>query len=409
MGGASNSPISIIQLPVSGVDNSTNPLSLQRYYYKANLVILVTNTVLTNVIKSTPWVTTNVITTVMLKQGGSSSASMFDASPLIVSFTNNLPNNTNPAQNVNYTNFVNMTNTWLSWFGANNWLSTNATFFDSRQNQTNLVTQIDVGKFGSWIATNTNCLAKWNAANPFNGVVYVADTRTTNGMYMDCVRLTNGQFIPTVGASNVLTGSGTNTTTNNAYPIAGLSVATMNPLYIAGYYNCPSTNVGTTNTVGTVPCSVICDALTILSPSWQDGNSWAEVTSSTLPTASSDTVNTAIIAGNVPSTGTTATTYSGGVHNLTRLLEAWSGYTLTLNTSIINLYPSQQATVQFQQPSAYYSAPTRQFSFDLNFMSSTNLPPGTPAVNRMIRATWSTPPPDNVAYVPSPTLSFVPQ
>lgn len=403
MGAATNTPAAIIQLP-TGTEltspSATNALSLQRYYFKADLVILVTNT--------TP---TNVAVSVTFK------SSMFD-SGTTVSYTNySYAASTNAATS----NGIYVMNTnWAWWFGSTNslgagsgWLTTNATFFDSRQNQTNLVTQIDVGKFGTWIATNTNCLAKWNSSSPFNGVVYVADLRTTNSLYMDCVRLTNGQYIPTIGASNVLTGVGTNTTTNSAYAIPGLSVGTINPLYIAGLYNCPSNiNVGATNTSGTSPCSVICDAITILSPNWADGNSWAEVSGGSVPTASSsDTVNTAIIAGNVPSTGSSNTQFSGGVHNLTRLLENWGSSSLWLNTSIINLYPSAQATVQFLGPSTYYSAPTRHFSFDLNFTSSAGLPPGTPQVNRLIRADWFNPPPGptGITNNPSPTLSFVPQ
>jgi hypothetical protein len=365
LGAATNSPAVIIQLPGAS-DGSTNPLSLQRYYYKADLVILVTNTAVNN-----------VATTVMVKN------TMFDAAPVMYSFTNNLPTNT-----------ASWTNMWTNWnnFGASYWLSTNSTFWDARQGQTNHVTQIDISKFGTWIATNTNIWTKWNATTPFNGIIYVADMRNTNGAagsYMNCVRLTNGATIPNTVASG-------NATYLNTF--SGLSVATINPLYIQGFYNSNDA----------AHCSVACDALTILSPNWTDAASFTEKTSGTVPSGTSDTVNTAIIAGNVPSTGSAVTQYSGGVHNLTRLLEQWSGSTLTLNTSIINLYPSAQATAQFQQPSTYYSAPTRNFTFDVNFTTSTGLPPGTPQVNRMIRSTWSAPAPGSTNS-PSPTLSFVPR
>src|ERR1700722_9277848 len=394
MGAATNSPIAIIQLPNSA-DSATNPLSLQRYYYKADLVILETN--ITTTFSGTNY--SNVLTSVIFKNP------MFDGSPLIFNYTNNLPTNTGAL----YTNWVRMNTNW-AWWGVSNWLTTNATFYDARQAMTNRVTQIDVAKFGSWIATNTNAIAKWNSTTPFNGIVYMANLCNTNTMYMNAVRLTNGQVIPTIGASNLVGGLGS----NYAYTIPGFSVGTLNPLYISGLYNCPSTsvNVSSTNTTGCQPCSVVCDALTILSPNWTDGNSWAEATSgsSAMPTASTaDTVNCAIIAGNVPSTGSSATQFSGGVHNLTRLLEDWGSSTLWLNTSIINLYGSAYATKQFQSPGIYYDAPTRKFSFDLNYTRSTGLPPGTPQVNRMIRATWWSPPPNNITHNPSPTLEFVPQ
>ncbi len=325
-----------------------------------------------------------VATTVILKN------TMFDTG-ISYSITNNTPTNTT---------------TWTNWVqaGFNYWLSTNTSFWDDRQRQTNRVTQIDVGKFGTWIATNTNCIAKWNSTTPFNGIIYIADLRTTNAQFMDCVRLTNGQTIPVVGATNIA-GS-----TSYSYNIPGLTVATINPLYICGNYNCPTADLATTNTGGTAPCSVISDALTILSPNWQDGNSWLSGGSYSIPTAAAnDTVNAAIITGNVPSTGSAASQFSGGVHNLTRLLENWGSSTLWLNTSIINLYPSAQATMQFVAPGTYYDAPTRKFYFNTNYSISTGLPPGTPQIDRMIRADWFTPPPNTVTSNDSPSLSFVPQ
>jgi len=46
-----------------------------------------------------------------------------------------------------------------------------------------------------------------------------------------------------------------------------------------------------------------------------------------------------------------------------------------MNTSIVNFFDSLKATNQFINPGTYYSAPSRQFSFDNNFTNSTKLPP----------------------------------
>src|SRR5579863_1830985 len=152
-----------------------------------------------------------------------------------------------------------------------------------------------------------------------------------------------------------------------------------------GLYNCPGlTNVSATNTIGCRPCSVICDALTILSQNWQSGGTgtgydstnYSAASYTLRPASANDTVNTAIMTGNVLTTDTSATGFSGGVHNLTRLLEDWGSSALWLNSSIICLYTSAQATAQFQMPTHYYAAPTRHFSFDLNYQTSTGLPPG---------------------------------
>ena len=54
--------------------------------------------------------------------------------------------------------------------------------------------------------------------------------------------------------------------------------------------------------------------------------------------------------------------------------------TLTLNTSIVNFFNSVMATSQFRAPGGYYYAPTRQFSFDQNYLQYDKQPPGTPLV-----------------------------
>jgi len=177
---------------------------------------------------------------------------------------------------------------------------------------------------------------------------------------------------------------------------SGFTVATPNPLYVWGnYYNCPNTGfAGTSNTTTAYPASLVSDALTILSGNWVDSASNQSMGSSGggVRTATSTTVNAAIITGVVYSTGSGLTQYSGGVQNLPRLLEDWGNggpVTLTLNTSIVNLFNSVRATHQFQAPGAYYYAPTRQFSFDLNYLNYTKQPPGTPQLGFVARCKWA--------------------
>jgi len=102
------------------------------------------------------------------------------------------------------------------------------------------------------------------------------------------------------------------------------------------------------------------------------------------------------VTGAEPSTGTSATTFSGGVQNLTRFLEDWSNVTLTMNTSIVNLYNSQIATNQFQMPGAYYNPPTRHWGFDTTYYNPNKQPPGVPCALVPIRFNWQTPPPGSI-------------
>ena len=177
-------------------------------------------------------------------------------------------------------------------------------------------------------------------------------------------------------------------------PSRGLSVATPNPLYTKGHYNQPSDAagyLGGTNTSNTKPASLVSDAYTLLSASFADS---ASAGSYSTRVAADTTVVAAIVTGNVLS----GTTYSGGANNLPRLLEAWSGHTYTLNGSLVCLFNSAMATAPFQNPGVYYSAPTRNINFDPNFLDSTRLPPGTPAVKALVRGKWVEPPINSVTY-----------
>lgn len=260
-------------------------------------------------------------------------------------------------------------------------LTTTNSFTDQRENKTVLTTQIDVGAYGQWLATNSNVKSKFpTGSGSYPTILYVADNRTKTSSQLTAVRLAGGGTIPANGG-------------------LGWSVATPNPLYIYGNYNCPNSSyLGTTNTSASSPAAVMSDALTILSPSWDDRKSSSSYTTRS---ASDTTVNAAILTGIVASTGSSSSQFSGGVHNLPRLLEDWnspSARTLTLNTAIMNLFPSETATHQFVNPGTYYDPPTRKFSYDLNYQDPAKQPPGIPCALVLIRLNWATPPPNVVSY-----------
>lgn len=262
------------------------------------------------------------------------------------------------------------------------------TFNDGRQHQpAQFITQVDIGAYRSWLLTNTLCLSKFPAASGvYPTILYVADRRNIGSTKQSAVRLVNASKLPY----------------NNGL---GFTVASQNPVYVQGNYN--TTVNGTTFALGlgsttngcSVPAAILSDALTILSPNWSDANSTAAEQSRN---AASMTFNAAIVTGNIPSTGTTAYTFSGGVHNLTRFLENWTGDTLTLNTSIVVLFASQIATNQFIMPysssqtDGYYNPPTRNWGFDTTYYSPNKQPPGVPCALVPIRFNWQTPPPGSI-------------
>ncbi|HTB86089.1 MAG TPA: hypothetical protein VK742_20755 [Candidatus Sulfotelmatobacter sp.] len=356
---------SIIDIPPAGED----PMSQQgqiRLYNQSQMVVIVSNS---------PW-------------GGS---------PEVLWTMQTAYNGSLPGAD-NSKNLYTLTNCTETYLNTNQilplpFLTLNDTFVDLRQgNSTQFVTDIDINQYRLWLSTNSRVTG---GSGKFNGsalptILYVADRRNTGTSKQAVVRLYNGAQLPpnTIGSINL-----------------GFSVATPNPLYVWGNYNTTtdgthfSTGLGATTNGYTVPAAVLSDALTLLSPSWQDadsslGNSYRQVNADM-------TFNAAIVTGNVPTTGTGNTQFSGGVHNITRLLEDWSNNNLTMNTSIVVLYASTMATNQWKIPynsssSGYYNPPTRLWGFDTTYYSPNHQPPGVPCALLPIRFNWYRPPPGSV-------------
>ncbi len=157
-------------------------------------------------------------------------------------------------------------------------------------------------------------------------------------------------------------------------PANGLTVASYNPVYIRGNYNSSGT---------AKPSLVAGDAITILSNAWDDAKSTQVLSSRG---ASNTTVKSVLMVGN---TTTVTGTYNGGVENVMRFLENWSGDTLTFRGSILCLWSSRLATKPWQQTGIYYNPPTRDWGYDSMYSDSRNAPPGIPTVFGLEVLTWS--------------------
>jgi hypothetical protein len=340
-----NNPHVIIEMPPTGED-PTSSLGQSRLFNQTQVILIVTN--------SPSYITSGANPAVSLT--------------LQNSYNGNIPA-TDPAKVIYYltnvTTTVLRTNLNNSTEIAMPFLSLTNTFTDQREDQTNMyVTQIDVGAFRNWALTNPIVTGKMPAGSGlYPTTLYVADERNIGTNKLSVVRLVNGQQLPN----------------NNGL---GFTVATQNPLYTLGNYNTTqngtnfSLAIGSTTNGYTVPAALIADAITVLSSNWSDSLSSGSFTART---TFNTTLNAAIVTGNVPSTGTSTTTFSGGVENLTRLLENWSGSVLVYNTSLVCLYSSQMATNQFQLSGNYEEAPTRDWGFDPNFNNPDKLPPGVPS------------------------------
>ena len=180
-------------------------------------------------------------------------------------------------------------------------------------------------------------------------------------------------------------------------PSAGLSIVSPNTVYLKGDYNTGTTTTtkpaSNTTTTYVPPVDnpspvvtgydrraavVVGDAVNLLSNTWNDANSLLPKASRV---ATSTTFNTAVVAGNVP---TTTASYSGGIENFTRFHEDWAGKYLTIYGALALLFDSVQATGKWS--AADYGAPNRRWYYD-SLLQDKN-PPGFRVARTYERGSW---------------------
>ena len=221
---------------------------------------------------------------------------------------------------------------------------TTTTFYDAREQKTINSTDVDVSLLKSSPAFST-------MVNSNNGViVYFSDNRNPSATTENALRLVNGSSLPT----------------------KGVTFAAGNPLYVKGDFN----------TTSKKPAGLVSDSVTILSGSWTDANSAKTIANRT---ASSTSVNAAVMTGNVETAGNA---YSGGFENVHRFLENWSGRTLTYKGSVEVFYSSETATGAWGK-SNVYSPPNRNWSFDDDFIDDDYTIPGFPSVYNVAKGVWA--------------------
>jgi len=133
-------------------------------------------------------------------------------------------------------------------------------------------------------------------------------------------------------------------------------------------------------------CCSLC--LFTLTSAWSD--SYTSSTPLSSHNAGNTTVDAATLEGIVESVTINGTKYySDGVENFLRLLENWTGDTLTYNGSIVVMFNSIYATNFWQAPGNYYNVPTRNWGFDVNFQNQNQLPALTPQAKARVRQGWA--------------------
>lgn len=209
------------------------------------------------------------------------------------------------------------------------------TMYDGRAGMNVKVTQVDMALLGS------------SGRFPANGLVYALRTDASPAQ-PNGIRLANAATL-----------------------VGPLTLVSPDPVYIQGDYN----------TAGKQPAAVIADAVNLLSNAWNDTK-----TRGTLPVAADTTYNLSFVAGSVETVGTQ---YSGGLENLPRFHESWSGKRATMLGSFTDFWPSQVATAVWPGTGGdHYNAPIRVWSFDADLLVAGKLPPFTPRTARVVQSTY---------------------
>jgi hypothetical protein len=229
--------------------------------------------------------------------------------------------------------------------------------YDAREGKTVPNTKIDVTKLKQSLAQAGSTGNLGLLKNNWNGLIYGTNTTATSSAPKG-ILLANGTELP----DNPITGAKT-----------GMTLATNLPAYVQGDYNTKvnGTSSPTNDPNYHKPAAVIADAVNLLSNAWNN----SKTSASGLPTASATVFNTAMLSG---ITSTTGSQYSGGLENMPRFHEGWSGVNCTISGSFVNLWPSKIAKAPWVYGGNKYTAPNRLWDFDPNYKDYAKLPPFTP-------------------------------
>jgi len=172
---------------------------------------------------------------------------------------------------------------------------------------------------------------------PANGLLYAAHAATGEGTAAKGIELVGGEELA-----------------------APLTFVTEGGVYLRGDYNL----------VDPVPAAVIADAVNLLSNAWDGSKGAGE-----LPAASATTYRCAMALGSLPTLGSS---YNGGLENLPRFHEAWSGVTCRIIGSFVSPWQCERATGGWAYGGDRYTAPHRDWTYDVTYNDAERLPPFTP-------------------------------
>lgn len=223
----------------------------------------------------------------------------------------------------------------------------------------------------------------------FDGTVYIYDDDYSSTRKPG-IRIKNGATIYDKDS---------NSAANN-----GIAVISENPVYVQGNFNSDgNTSTGPEKTGGSkenVPPAMIAgDVLNVLSTAWVSGDDDPGGSAGTSnyflrQSATTTEINAAILAGvNHSSQDAVVSSFNGttgGVNNFPHFLEHWSS-TFKYSGSMVSLWYGAQSVSKYRgagTANGVFSAPTRDWAFNTDFLDPNKLPRSTPIIRVYTTANW---------------------
>ena len=252
-----------------------------------------------------------------------------------------------------------------------------ANFYNGRENKNILALDVDIRQLLECFKNNAG-LGSGKALNDDTEgglVVHLSvkgpDSNIAANRY--AVRARNGATLQATSATPV---------------VRGITMVSDQASYIYGNYN----------SVGRIPAAVLSDSINILSNGWSDLTCRCSVGTITANNCNAAghcrwidrtvganmTFNAAVLTGTdstggIEGVGGQNGAYNGGLENMPRFLENWSGRTFTYSGSWVSLSTPRHVNGLWPNTgSPHYNPPTRTWSYDTSFDNAANLPPLTP-------------------------------
>jgi len=226
---------------------------------------------------------------------------------------------------------------------------------------------------------------------PFDGAIYIYD-EDFSATRKPGIRVKNGA---------TLYDKDSNAGANN-----GIAIISENPVYVQGHFNADGATTTAPEKTGASyenkpPAMIAADVLNVLSTAWVSaddnpgGGTFDASTYGGRSGATTTEINAAILAG-VNRSGQTVVVSSfdnttGGVNNFPHFLESWSS-TFKYSGSMVALWYGAQSNSKYRAAgtaNGVFSAPTRDWAFNTEFLDPNKLPRCTPIIRVYTTADWT--------------------